>query len=330
MGWELYQSEGVFREQMNYCCQWLEDHEGIDVRAVLYPVEEKKEGAREELKQTLMAQLALFVVEYGLARQWMEWGVKPQAMLGHSLGEYVAACVAGVFTVEEGLGLVAVRGRLMQEVEGGAMLAVALGEAELQSWLNSELALAGMMVRTGVWYRGGHEAVEELQRRLEEKGVSRQRLPTSHAFHSSMMDSVLERFRERVRRVKLKSPQVAYISNVSGSWIREEEATDVNYWVRHLRETVRFAEGLGELLKEEKRVLMEVGPGQGLSMLARPQLRRGEASGIGDTGGWAEEAGVGADTERHRAALAGGSGVRLGALLRGTAPPSSSAAHLPF
>jgi acyl transferase domain-containing protein/acyl carrier protein len=276
MGWELYQKERVFREQVESCWEWLKREEGIDLEQVIRGETEAGkiggEAAEEKLKQTMWAQLALFVVELGLARQWMGWGIRPQAMLGHSIGEYVAACVAGVFTVEEGLRLVAERGRLMQEAERGVMLSVGMGEEELQPLLGEvELSAVNRWDRCVVG--GRQEAVERLEKRLEEGGIGVQRLETSHAFHTSLLEPVLPRFRKCLEGVRLRAPQLPYVSNVSGNWIGAGEATEVEYWVRHLRQTVRFGDGLKELLKDKGRVLVEAGPGQNLSSLVRPQLQ---------------------------------------------------------
>jgi acyl transferase domain-containing protein len=223
------------------------------------------------LGETKLAQPALFVVEYALARLWMSWGVKPEAMLGHSVGEYVAACLAGVFSLEDALSLVAARGRLMQEMPKGSMLAVPLPEQEVAPLLEGSLGLAAVNGPSQCVVSGPQEAVEELESRLSARGVECQRLRTSHAFHSPMMEPVLSAFLERVSAVDRHAPKIPYVSNLTGTWITENEAVDPRYWARHLRETVRFAEGLRELVKESPRVLLEVGPGQTLGGLVRQQ-----------------------------------------------------------
>jgi len=269
MALELYQVEPTFREQVDLCSELLKPHLGFDLRDLLYPAEEQAEEAAERLKQTFITQPALFVIEYALARLWMEWGIRPQAMIGHSIGEYVAACMAGVFSLEDALALVAARGRMMQSLPGGAMLSVPLSEDEVRSLLNEKLSLAVINAPTLCVISGPPDAVDELEARLVEKDVAYRRLHTSHAFHSPMMDPILETFTERVAQVDLHPPRPPFISNVTGTWITAEEATDPSYWARHLRHTVRFADGVGELLKEPARILLEVGPGRTLSTLTR-------------------------------------------------------------
>jgi amino acid adenylation domain-containing protein len=272
MGLELYQAEPTFREQVDRCCEILTPHLGFDLRDVLYPSlhpdAECAEEAAERLAQTAVTQPALFVIEYALARLWMEWGLRPQAMIGHSSGEYVAACLAGVFSLEDGLALVAARGHLMQQMPPGAMLSVSLTEREVQPFLDAQLSLAVLNGPSTCVVAGHTEAVETLQAQLEKRGAACRRLHTSHAFHSPMMEPIVEPFAERVRAITLNPPQIPYVSNVTGAWITAAEATDPGYWARHLHRTVRFAEGLQRLLEDPAQVLLEVGPGRTLSTLA--------------------------------------------------------------
>ncbi len=269
MARELYQFEPTFRQQVEHCSELLRPHLGLDLREVLYPSAEQAETARQQLQQTALAQPALFVIEYALAKLWMKWGVRPQAMIGHSIGEYVAACLAGVFTLEEALALVATRGRLMQQMPTGAMLAVPVSMQEAQTLLDGSLSLAAINAPSLCVLSGPSEAVAQLEGRLTEQGLACHRLHTSHAFHSGMMEPVLEAFAAQVSHVNLKPPQIPYVSNLTGKWITAAEATDPRYWARHLRQTVRFAEGLELLLAEPDRILLEVGPGQTLTTLAK-------------------------------------------------------------
>jgi acyl transferase domain-containing protein len=200
----------------------------------------------------------------------MEWGIRPEAMIGHSLGEYVAACLSGVFSLEDALALVAARGRMMQPLVGGAMLAVPLSETELQPWLNGSVSLAAINGPSQTVLSGPVEALEELAEQLAEEGVGARRLPTNYGFHSQMMDSILGQFAEEVKRTPRHRPQLPYVSNLTGTWITEAEATDPAYWAQHLRRTVRFADGLREVFKKsERQQLLEVGPGHTLSRMAR-------------------------------------------------------------
>jgi phthiocerol/phenolphthiocerol synthesis type-I polyketide synthase E len=275
MGRELYEREPLFRDEVDRCCEILEPHLGFDLRRVLYPVPGNEEEAERRIGRTAVTQPALFVVEYALARLWMELGVRPEAMIGHSVGEYVAACLAGVMSLEDALALVAARGRLMDALPGGAMLGVPLPEKEVEELLGAQLSLAAVNGPGRCVVSGPEEAVEDLRERLAAQGVACRRLHTSHAFHSQMMEPILAPFLALVSEVPLRAPQIPYLSNVTGRWIREEEATDPGYWVRHLRGAVRFGDGLGELLQDARRVLLEAGPGQTLVSLARQQSGRG-------------------------------------------------------
>ncbi|HEY7492967.1 MAG TPA: type I polyketide synthase, partial [Candidatus Tectomicrobia bacterium] len=278
MGAELYQVEPTFRKQIEVCSELLKPHLGLELRSVLYPDPARAAEAAETLKQTYLTQPALFVVEYALARLWMEWGVRPEAMIGHSIGEYVAACLAGVFSLEDALALVAARGRLMQSLPGGAMLAVRLAEKDVQPLLGEQLSLAAVNGPVQCVVSGPTAAVEALAQQLATQGVGCRRLHTSHAFHSPMMEPILAPFTEEVKSVTLNSPQIPFVSNVTGTWIGNAEATDPRYWARHLRQTVRFADGVHELVQDPDWVLLEVGPGQTLMTIARwhPQRAAGQ------------------------------------------------------
>ncbi|HEV7376651.1 MAG TPA: SDR family NAD(P)-dependent oxidoreductase [Pyrinomonadaceae bacterium] len=266
----LYEHEPTFRQQVDLCTQLLTPHLGLDLREVIYPRAEQTEEAARQLQQTRLAQPALFVIEYALAQLWMEWGVRPTAMIGHSLGEYVAACLAGVFSLEDALALVAARGRLMQAMPVGSMIAIPLPEQEVRSFLNGKLSLAAVNAANLCVVSGPSDAVHELEAELTNKGLVGQLLHTSHAFHSEMMQPVLDSFVEQFKSVRLQPPQIPYVSNLTGTWITPTEACDPNYWASHLRQTVRFSEGLEQLLAGEG-ILLEVGPGQTLCTLVKQQ-----------------------------------------------------------
>jgi len=269
MGQGLYESEPVFRKHVDTCCEKLRPLLGVDLRELLHAPAERREEAQRRLQETALAQPALFVTEYALARLWMSLGVKPRAMLGHSLGEYVAACVAGVMSVDDALALVAARGQLMQALPAGAMVSVALPAEQLRPLLGAGLSLAAINAHGLCVASGPLEDVRTLEERLGEGGVEYRRLHTSHAFHSAMMDPILESFAERLGRIRLSPPKIPYVSNLTGRWITPEQATDPRYWVEHLRQPVLFGEGLAALLQDSERVFLEVGPGQTLGMLAR-------------------------------------------------------------
>ena len=268
MGRGLYESEATFREQVDTCCERLRPHLGLDLRDLLFAGEGDADAA-ERLGQTRLTQPALFVVEYALARLLMEWGLTPKAMLGHSIGEYVAACVSGVMSLDDALLLVAERGRLMQGLPSGAMLAVPLAEEQVLPLLGAQLSLAALNAPDRCVVSGPHEAVEALRAELSARGVAAKPLHTSHAFHSGMMEPILAPFIQRLSGIELHAPQIPYVSNVTGTWITEAEATDPGYWARHLRQAVRFADGVRELVKDPQLVLLEVGPGNTLASLVR-------------------------------------------------------------
>ena len=274
MGKDLYDHEPSFREHIDLCCELLIPHLGFDLRDVLYPGERQTEAAERRLKQTCITQPALFVTAYALAKVWMEWGVKPQAMIGHSIGEYVAACLSGVISLKESLALLAARGRLMQSVPEGAMLAVPLSEQEVQQWLNSEISLAAVNTPASCVLSGPSGAVAEVERKLGEQQIKCHRLATSHAFHSTMMMPILEPFAERFRSIVLECPQVPYISNVTGTWIEAAEVASADYWLKHVRQPVRFADGITELLKDPRRIFLEVGFGRTLCGLVKQQPQK--------------------------------------------------------
>jgi non-ribosomal peptide synthase protein (TIGR01720 family) len=273
MGRQLYESEPVFHGQIEQCAELLQSELGFDLREVLFASTDIA-AAEERLKQTALTQPALFVIEYALAQLWMSWGVRPDAMIGHSLGEYVAACLAGVMSLAEALKLVAIRGRLMQSTQPGAMLAVPLAEQDVLALLarraDRALSLAAVNAPKLCVVSGATEMITELEYQLREEGLECRRLHTSHAFHSRMVEPAMKQFASEIKSIRLNPPQVPYISNLSGTWITEAEATDASYWTRHLRETVRFSKGLSELL-QRSRVLLEIGPGQILGMLAKRQ-----------------------------------------------------------
>jgi phthiocerol/phenolphthiocerol synthesis type-I polyketide synthase E len=269
MGLELYESESVFRQQVDRCSEILKPCLSVDLREILYPDSENEEEAARMLKQTSLTQPALFVIEYALAMLWIDWGMKPHAMVGHSIGEYVAACLAGVFSLEEALALVASRARLMQELPSGSMLAVPLTEGHIQPYLDGTVSLAVVNSPSLCVVSGGHEAIKSLEAQLSREGVETRYLHTSHAFHSAMMEPILDPFRAEVVQARPRAPQIPFLSNVTGDWISSEEAADPDYWTKHLRQTVRFSDCLHQVCAEPNRVLLEVGPGRTLATLAR-------------------------------------------------------------
>jgi amino acid adenylation domain-containing protein/thioester reductase-like protein len=315
MGRELYETEPIFKEEIDRCFEILEGHQDYDIKEILYPRHTppfghpSQEGSRggspcppspvnsplergapegrgvskpatsnlhlqPDINRTQIAQPVLFIFEYALAKLLMKWGIKPDAMMGHSIGEYVAAHLAGVFSLEDALKLVVLRGRLMQEMPPGGMLSVQLPEKEITSLLKEEISLAAVNGPSHCVVSGPHQSLENLARELKEKGCKYNRLHTSHAFHSNMMDPILKEFEKEVDKVTRNRPGIPYISNVTGNWIMVEQAADPGYWAAHLRETVYFEKGIAELLKEDDAIFVEVGPGKTLGTFVRQHTHR--------------------------------------------------------
>ncbi|MEM9271685.1 MAG: SDR family NAD(P)-dependent oxidoreductase [Cyanobacteria bacterium P01_F01_bin.143] len=269
MGQELYETEPVFKEWIDRCAELLEPELGLDLRSLIYPNDSELETNAEKLKQTQIAQPAIFTIEYALAQLWMSWGIKPAAAIGHSIGEYVAATIAGVFSLEDALRFVAIRGKLMQQMPTGSMLAVSLPVAEVKELLNEELVLATVNAPGLCVISGNDEAIARMQQELKDKDIESRLLHTSHAFHSPMMDGAIAPLQQELAKIKLNPPQIPFISNVTGTWITEESAINPEYWAKHMRRTVQFASGIAEILQNDQHILLEVGAGRTLSTLVK-------------------------------------------------------------
>ena len=270
MGADLYREEPVFRQAVDRCAEGLLGALGADIRESLYPAADEA-AATERLKQTAFTQASLFTVEYALARLWLSWGIKPAAMIGHSVGELVAACVAGVFSLEDALRLVAMRGRFMGEMSPGTMAAVPLPADRVTRMLVPGVSLAAVNAPSLCVVSGPAAAVDAFVEARAREGVDCRRLHTSHAFHSSMMDEAVVRFEAEVAAVRRHAPSIPFVSNVTGSWITNDEATDPAYWSTHIRRPVAFSEGVATILADANHLLLEVGPGNTLSGLVRQQ-----------------------------------------------------------
>ncbi len=277
MGRELYASEPVFRREFDRCAELFRQATGEDLKAVVHPTEGVTAAAEAKLNRTDVAQPALFAVEYALARLWISWGLKPAALLGHSLGEVTAACVAGVFSLEDAVRLVAARGRLMQALPEGALLAVTMAPTELKRRLNAELSLAIVNGPTACVVAGAPGPVAVLEDALRSEGVPARRLPATHAFQSHLMEPVVAPLLAELRTMTLRAPTIPFLSNGTGRWITPAEATSPEYWAQQCRRTVYFGDGLRELAKEPNRLFVEVGPGRVLAGLLRPNLDAGDA-----------------------------------------------------
>lgn len=291
MGQELYQTEPVFREWVDTCCDILQSFLEIDLREVLYPQRDKpirkqslaqvKPNLRGMLSQqyqdiqanplsrTVLAQPAMFVVEYALAQLLMSWGIQPAAMIGYSLGEYTAACLADVLSLPDALMLVARRARLIEALDKGSMLTAALPFADIRPFLDDDISLAGELTPTTCVLAGPPQAIAALQERLTAKDIVCRPLPTTHAFHSAMMTPIIGDLAALLQTVTLNPPQIPYVSNVTGDWITDAEATDPTYWTRHLCQPVQFAAGTKALLQTSEQFFLELGPGQALGSFVK-------------------------------------------------------------
>jgi amino acid adenylation domain-containing protein/non-ribosomal peptide synthase protein (TIGR01720 family) len=270
MGRELYESEPVFREEMDRCFDMLESLIYYDVKEVLYPgsTPQRTQSAQlPDITQIEIAQVVVFIVEYALAKLLMKWGIKPYAMIGYSFGEYTAACISGVLSLADALKLIVSRGKLITGLPPGAMLSVPISGQELNSYLIKDLSLA---IDNGpsCIVAGSVKAIDAFETRMKKNKIMCVRLQGSHAIHSQMMNPVLPEFAEIVETLTLDKPQIPYIANVTGNWITAGEAASPAYWINHLREPVRFADGMKELVKDKRNILVEVGPGRDLSTLA--------------------------------------------------------------
>ncbi len=266
MGLEIYRGETVFRKEMDCCFNILKRLVDEDIKEIIFPTREI-EGSKEKINQPFIAQLLIFIFEYSLARLIMTWGLKPQAMIGYSFGEYVAACLSGVFSLEDALKLVVLRGQLIEEAEPGAMLSVPVTKEELLPLLISEELSLAIDNGPSCIVAGPTGAIDTFERELREKKYLCMRVPNSRAMHSKMMESISKKLEKELEKVTLNNPQIPFISNVTGTWVREGEVTTPGYWAKHLKQTVQFADGIKELLKNEEAIFLEVGPGRDLSAL---------------------------------------------------------------
>lgn len=276
----LYRHLPAYRQELDRCLRLLEPEIGMDLRELLFSPAGTAEGgpdlaslfdqrgSSQEIHQTLAAQPLAFATQYAMAHSLMSLGVRPYALVGYSLGEYVAGCLAGVFSLDDALRLTALRARLVSTQPEGAMLAVASAPGPLAAHLRDGVSVAALNGPDLTVLAGPSVAIERLGKLLLEEKIAGRRLATSHAFHSPMMDPVVEPLRDAFAGVQLDPPSLPFLSNVTGTWIKDDEATDPGYWARHSRETIRFADDLAELWRLPEPILVELGPGQTLVNLA--------------------------------------------------------------
>ncbi|MGA2031843.1 MAG: SDR family NAD(P)-dependent oxidoreductase, partial [Thermoguttaceae bacterium] len=285
MGRTLFDTHPVFRQTLQQCQEILRSELEEPLLSVLYP-----EGGRPSpLDSTAYTQPALFALEYAVAMLWRSWGIEPDVLLGHSVGEYVAACVAGVMSLEDGLRLITGRARLMQQLPAGGMMAAVFAPAEQVARAiassTDQVAIAAANGPENTVISGPCEAVRAILSRLEAAGVRAQPLVVSHAFHSPLMEPMLDEFEQLAGAVEYQRPQTAIVSNLTGR-LMGDQPPDARYWRKHLRGTVQFAAGMQTLAEQELHVLVEVGPAPTLIGMGRrclpqtpmvwlPSLRKG-------------------------------------------------------
>lgn len=268
MGKEIYEVEPVFREEVGRCAEILNDILGEDIRNTLFPV--STATASDKLDNTLYTQLALFVVEYALAKLWMSWGLKPTILIGHSVGEFVAAQIAGIFSLKDALYLIALRGELMAQLPEGNMLAVRTNN--IYDIIPSDLDVAAINSPNVAIVAGSSDAIKRFTSELNSKGISNKLLTSNKAFHSRMVDPVMDSFGKAIENIQLNRPEVPILSTVTGTWLKESEAQSTSYWTSHLRSTVKFSDAISVLVKEKHVLAIEVGPKNTLTSLMRQQL----------------------------------------------------------
>lgn len=284
MARQVYDEERPFREKLDQCAEILRPVLELDLREVIFPPDAEREHARGLLGQTWFCQPAIVAIECALAHLWMSWGIVPRAMMGHSLGEYAAAHIAGVFSLEDVLRLLARRGRIIHALPRGSMAAVLLPAEEARPHLLPGVAIAAINSPRQCVLSGPDERIAEQLRVLEERGISTIRLGTTHAFHSEMMIPAVEPFREALATVELSEPRMRFVSNVTGTWITRTDATRRDYWVEHLLQPVRFADGVKQLTASGSSHLLEVGPGTTLTRIARDVVSGGDAAVVSSLG----------------------------------------------
>ena len=270
MGKTLYDNEKIYREAVDKCAELLMEDLKLDIREILYP-EMNSTEAEARLKDTRLTQPSLFVTEYALAQLWMSWEIKPTFLCGHSIGEFAAAHLAGIMSLKDALHIVAIRGKLISELPGGSMLAVRVPVEKLYELIPDTLSVAAINSSQFCVASGTKEDIALFNQELDAQDIPNKLLLTSHAFHSFMMEPILDSFKDEIEKIKLSIPRLPIISTATGTWLTDTEATSSAYWINHLKNTVRFADAMDTAFELDDYILLEVGPGQTLITLARQQ-----------------------------------------------------------
>jgi len=271
MGKKLYDNESLFRKHVDECARLIDRVTGTDILAQMFIDGDPSVAMSEHLKRTEVTQPALFAIEYSLAQVLIAWGIKPDRLIGHSVGEYVAATLAGVFTLEQATEIICTRGQLMQSMPEGSMLAVSLPADEAVAFCNDTIALAVVNSPAHSVLAGPTDAVTALNEELKARKIQTTILKTSHAFHSPMMGPAAETFVDRLGSMHFNKPSLPILSNVTGNYITDDDAVSAQYWGNHIRNTVQFSEGARKILQNKEQILIEVGPGNTLCSLVKMQ-----------------------------------------------------------
>lgn len=269
VGRELYETLPVFRSAIDDCIASLPEEAPADLKEAMFAKQSDLERFGPILARPTYALPTLFALEYAYARLWMSWGIKPTAMIGHSAGEYVAACIAGALTLKDALAIIFVRAQLFEVVPEGRMVSIGLPEREVRDLIGESLDIAAVNGESACVVSGSEAAVEELAHKLSERDIPLNKLRINVAAHSRMLDSQLEGFRRKLESIRFSDLSVPCISNLNGDWASGDDMTTVDYWVRHLRNTVRYGDGISKVLEKPNQILLEVGPGQSLGALAQ-------------------------------------------------------------
>ncbi|MDQ1352069.1 MAG: phthiocerol/phenolphthiocerol synthesis type-I polyketide synthase [Acidobacteriota bacterium] len=273
---DLYRHEPFFRETMDQCFHILETKTGLNIKEALYPPDAGQTG--EKPNDVLLSGPIKFTIEYSLAKLLMKWGVQPHALIGHSFGEYTAACLSGVFSLEDALSLVALRGKLMEETPPGLMLSVPLPEEELKNLINADISISAVNSPSNCNVSGPVETMEKFERELHENGHECLRLHFPRACHSQMMVPAAAQLAEAIKKIKTNEPTIPYISGLTGDWITADEIADPLYWQKHMVETVRFSTGIKKLLQTPNLIFVQAGCDSGLPLFVGKHLETGNAN----------------------------------------------------
>ncbi|HEY8102377.1 MAG TPA: SDR family NAD(P)-dependent oxidoreductase [Burkholderiaceae bacterium] len=272
MARDLYEQEPYFKQTLDTCAALFKRKMDLDVIDLIYPDDAHTEPHSVILQKPKNFFAALFAVEYSLAKLWMSWGVKPDAMIGHSLGEYTAACIAGIFTLEQAVDLICFRGALFEKIEKGSMFSVTLPAEQVKTMLIDGVSIATINDPGRCVVAGRHTPMLEFGKLLDAKQIEYQKLLIDTAGHSPMIDPIMQEFGQFLSKVKFGKSSIPFISNMSGGWAEQSEISTADYWKNHLRRTVLFSDGVAMLLKDDNTIFLEMGPGNALSSFVRAQL----------------------------------------------------------